>query len=73
METFKVGYYEADTITGVTFYGALMEDPNTDIMDANDFYKSLDTVEEAETIYAFFGPEDKEIWEKINEEYGITD
>jgi hypothetical protein len=73
METFKAGYYEADTINGVSFYGEFMEDPNVDIMSANDFHNSLDTVEETETIYAFFGPEDQETWERVNEEYGITE
>lgn len=70
MKKFKRGYYQADTINGVTFYG-YMDNLDADIMSPRDFYDSLRLLESGKTIYAGFDIEDQGVWEEIDAEYGI--
>ena len=68
----RTGYYQADNINGVMFYGKLMEDSDVDIIPPKDFFESLDTLDDDEIIYTFIGPEDAETLATIESEYGIN-
>jgi hypothetical protein len=70
----KKGYYQADTINGVSFYDTTM-DLDVEILSADDFYSALGSVEEGQAIYGFFddfGTYDMDILKKIADEYGIN-
>ena len=68
---FKTGYYQADTINGIHFLGELLENPETELTAPSDFAGSLDALKDDEIIVAFFDESNKEIFDSINDEYGI--
>lgn len=67
----KTGYYQADTINGVTFYGTELENNNTEISTPRHFADGLKNLGDDETIIAFFSEAEAEILQEIAEEYGI--
>jgi hypothetical protein len=72
MSNFKKGYYKADTVNGVWYYGDILDEPNTDIMRPEAFYAAIRHLEAGEVLTTFLGPEDEEVYEVILDEYGIT-
>ena len=72
MTLMKKGYYTADSITGVSFYGDHFDEPETEVMPAQLFYESLPTVKIDETIVTFIEESDIQVLEAIDDEYGIN-
>lgn len=68
----KTGYYKADTVNGVYFYDTLLDEPETDVLGAENFLEALPDVEDGEGITGFFEPEDEDIYNKIVMTYGIN-
>ena len=70
----KKGYYQANTVNGVSFYDTTM-DFNVEILSADEFYDELECLCDEEIIYGFFddfGTHDMEVLKKIADEYGIN-
>ena len=63
----KTGYYTADSVNGVHYYGVVL-DIDADVLEPKEFYKHL---KDGNTIYTFFAASDEEIFNKIDSEYGI--
>lgn len=60
---------KADTINGVTQVDCEIDPSAVNVLDAEDFYSSLRTLEDGEEIYC--ESSDTEIINKIEKEYGI--
>jgi hypothetical protein len=69
-DTFKVGYYKADLVDGVTYIGAELEDEETEIDTPVFFQNHLDDADFTEMI-TFLDESTKSIFEKIEAEYGV--
>ena len=63
----KTGYYSADNDYGVQYYGPVMYG-NVDVLSPEDFYDSLHHGGE---LYTYISLGDHEIYQKIEDEYGI--
>jgi hypothetical protein len=63
-------YLVADVIWGVTIQETI-SDPDIEILDAHTFYESLADLYENEIIYTHMGGADEDLFDKIDEEYGI--
>lgn len=68
----KIGYYKADSINGVWFYGEYLDEPEAKVWSPYDFYDLLPVVGDDEEITTFIGTEDNEAFEAIEREYGIN-
>uniref|UniRef100_A0A6H1ZEM7 Uncharacterized protein n=1 Tax=viral metagenome TaxID=1070528 RepID=A0A6H1ZEM7_9ZZZZ len=66
----KGTYLQADTANGVRF-ADISEDPEAEVMKPQDFYDSLRDLEDGEVIYSYLYGADEELFDKINDEYGI--
>jgi hypothetical protein len=60
----------ADTIQGV-FVIDPIDYPEREMMKPKDFYSSLNSVSDNETIFSFFDGNDEETFDRIDTEYGI--
>ncbi len=68
----KKGYYSADTINGVCFYDTEM-DLDVEILNPSEFMDSLDGLDAGEIIYTFMDISDYEIFEEIEDNYGVNE
>ena len=50
----KTGYYKADTVNGVYFYDSLLDEPETDVLSAENFLDALPDLEDGEEITGRF-------------------
>ena len=64
-------YYKADPQQGVYYYGPVLDDPDTVVLNPEQFYEKLDALDGE--ITARFGPRDLEWLERIEDEYGIME
>jgi len=73
MEKFKSGYYQADTVNGVHFVGndLFIDYPNAEVIHPRDFRDALDSLGESEIIWTSFEEYQENLWDEINEGYGI--
>ena len=67
----KAGYYCADAVRGVYYFGDIIEDPEANVMHPRVFADSLKYAQEP--IYSWFDESRKEIFAQIDLEYGIND
>lgn len=65
----KTGFYCADEINGVYFFGKSLDEPEIDVFTPRMFYDAL--LYTQEPIYTFLDVEHEEIYDLIVEEYGI--
>lgn len=56
----KKGYYKADTLNGVWFYGENLDEPETEVLSAREFYELLPVVGDDETMTTFMDESDRE-------------
>jgi len=71
MTTFQPGYYQANCINGITFVGASIDDSAVDVSTPSFFADYLDSLDQDETITAFFDQSSKSIFDELNEKYGV--
>lgn len=69
-KTFKVGYYVADIVNGITYYGDILDDPDIDVLTHAEFYEELDTL--LASVVTFIDLGDEEFFNKLNTEYGVN-
>lgn len=65
----KKGYYKANSINGVYFCGETLDEPETEVLSARDFYELLSITDKE--ITTFMDESNIEIFDQINFEYGI--
>lgn len=70
--TMRKGYYKANVIHGVYFYGETLDEPETDVINASLFYDLLPVVDDDEEITTFMDESNSDIYESIKDEYGIS-
>ena len=67
----KVGYYCAEEVSGVYYWGEIIEDPEIDIMRPLDFLESLSSTQEP--IYTYLDSSSEEIYDAIETQYGVRE
>lgn len=67
----KKGYYKADVVYGVYYYGDCLEDENEEVLRPIDFYTYLTRLHDDEQITTFMDEYDIDIYNKIDNEYGV--
>lgn len=67
---FKVGYYQADLINGVTYIGDALEDDSTEVSSPIFFQKHLSD-SDFDGMVTFLDESSEGIFSEIDEEYGI--
>ena len=68
----RIGYYQADIVNGIFYAGDSLEDLDIDVLSPSEFLESLDDPQwNAESIAAYFGPEDQEVFNEVKK-YGIN-
>ena len=68
----KKGYYKANSIHGVYYYGETLDEPETNVLPLRDFYDLLPVVGDDEEIFTFMDESDREVFDLIDSEYGVT-
>ena len=74
-EKYRIGVcLMADTINGVTICTPTEFRSNADneLLPPRIFFESLSTLDDSDVIYAFFDGNDSDIFDLINEKYGIN-
>lgn len=69
-DTFKVGYYKADLIEGVTFIGTQLDDDSIDALEPSFFQRHLGDSDFVEMV-TFIDELNKDVFDQIEAEYGI--
>jgi hypothetical protein len=64
-------YLIADTINGVQIHDAI-DYPDVDVLSPQVFYEYLPDLDEDEIIYTHMAGADEELFDKIDNEYGIS-
>jgi hypothetical protein len=72
MNTFKTGYYQADTQNGITFIDDILDDENQEVTTARIFSDSLSTLGDDEIMVTFFDIDTFDILEEIAQDYSIN-
>jgi hypothetical protein len=65
-------YLVADVIDGVSIHGTI-DYPDVDVLSPKLFYECLNDLGDDEVIYTYVGGDDEELFDKIDNEYGIND
>ena len=66
------GYYKADNIRGVYYYGDVFSGIDEEVMSARDFQSSLKDLGGGKSIITFIDESTQEILDEIEAEYGIN-
>ena len=65
------GYYKADNIRGVYYYGDIFCEIDEEVMSARDFQSSLKDLGGGKSIITFIDESTQEILDEIEAEYGL--
>ena len=65
------GYYKADKINGVYYYGDIFCELDEGVMSARDFQSSLKNLGDGESIITFIDESTQEILDEIEAEHGV--
>ena len=65
------GYYKADNIRGVYYYGDVFSVIDEEVMSARDFQSSLKDLGGGKSIITFIDESTQEILDEIEAEYGL--
>jgi len=68
----KKGYYKAKSINGVYFYGESLDEPENNIWSPHAFYDLLPVVGDDDEVFTFMDESDREVFDLIDSEYGVT-
>ena len=66
------GYYKADNIRGVYYYGDIFSEIDEEVISARDFQSSLKDLGGGKSIITFIDESTQEILDEIEAEYGIN-
>lgn len=70
MAQFKKGYYQADCQNGVTYVGKILEE-DAFVSDPDMFLQMVPTMDHGDIITTFLDESTKDIFDTINEKYGV--